>query len=222
MSDLAPTGGAIRRRGRPPGPQVDRKVRRGQLLDAAAAAIRRDGVRVSMEALAREAGVTKPVLYAHFGDKAGLTRALADRFTTALGTRLLAVLAEQRDERAMVRAAIDSFLAMVEDEPQVYAFMLQYGVGSDPVASSHQRQIFDQLSGQVSRMIELALRQIGQPARSARPWAYAILGGMLATGDWWLREPTMSREDLVDDLLNLFWNGLGANAPAPPPGGAGN
>jgi AcrR family transcriptional regulator len=215
MSDIAPTGGAMRRRGRPPGPQVDRTVRRGQLLDAADRAIRRDGVRVSMEVIAREAGVTKPVLYAHFGDKAGLTRALADRFTTALGTRLLAVLGEQRDEKGMVRAAIDSFLAMVEDEPQIYAFMLQYGLGSDPTNASHQRQIFDQLGGQVSRMIELALRQIGQPKRSARPWAYAMLGAMLSTGDWWLREPILSREELVNDLLNLFWNGLGANAPKP-------
>lgn len=215
MSDLAPTGGAMRRRGRPPGPQVDRNVRRGQLLDAAAEAIRRDGVRVSMEVLAREAGVSKPVLYAHFGDKAGLTRALADRFTTALGTRLLGVFAEQHDEQGMVRAAIDSFLGMVEDEPQIYAFMLQYGLGSDPGNASHQRLIFDQLGGQVSRMIELALRQIGQPKRSPRPWAYAMLGGMLATADWWLREPSVTRAELVDDLLNLYWNGLGVNVPEP-------
>ncbi|MBV8691468.1 MAG: TetR/AcrR family transcriptional regulator [Actinobacteria bacterium] len=210
MSDFSGTEGAARRRGRPPGPQVDRKVRRGQLLDAAARAIRRDGVRVSMEAIAREAGVTKPVLYAHFGDKAGLTRALADRFTTELATRLMTVLAEQQGEQAMVHSAIASFFAMVEDEPLLFAFMLQHGVSSDPDSNtqSHQRQMFDQLGAQVARMIELALRQMGQPPRSARPWAYAMLGAMLSTADWWLRDQSLSRDELVDDLTRLFWTGL--------------
>ncbi|HZQ85639.1 MAG TPA: TetR/AcrR family transcriptional regulator [Acidimicrobiales bacterium] len=216
MSDFSGTEGAARRRGRPPGPQVDRTVRRGQLLEAAAQAIRRDGARVSMESLAAEAGVTKPVLYAHFGDKAGLTRALADRFTTVLTTRLLEVLAEQRDEEAMVRAAVDSFLAMVEDDPQLFAFMLQHGLGGDPSdPTSHQRQMFEQLGGQVSRMLEFALRSFGQPPRSARPWAYAILGAMLSTADWWIRDPKLSRQELVDDLMTLFWHGLSANEQPP-------
>jgi hypothetical protein len=127
-----------------------------------------------------------------------------------MGTRLLTVLAEQRDEQAMLRAAIESFMAMVETEPQVYQFMLQHGLGGDP-STSHQREVFNQLGGQISRMIELGLRQLGQPARSARPWAYAILGAMLSTADWWLRDPRLSRVDLVDDLTSLFWNGLASS-----------
>src|SRR4051812_8950834 len=192
VSEAFATQEGGRRRGRPPGPPVDRAVRRAQLLEAARRAISRDGASISMQALAAEAGVTKPVLYAHFGDKAGLTRALADGFTSEIGARLLDVLAEQRDEQAMLRAAIEAFMAMVEAEPQVYQFMLQHGVGGEP-STSHQRHVFNQLGGQVSRMIELALRQLGQPARSARPWAYAILGAMLSTADWWLRDPRMSR-----------------------------
>jgi AcrR family transcriptional regulator len=190
---------------------VGRTERRTQLLDAAARAIRNHGVGVSMEALAAEAGVTKPVLYAHFGDKAGLTRALADRFTNEIGARLLTVLAEQRDEKAMLRAAIEGFMAMVETEPQVYQFMLQHGLGGD-TDTSQQRVVFNQLGGQIARLIELALRQIGDNARSARPWAFAMLGAMLSTADWWLRDPRMARADLVDDLTNLFWNGLAAGA----------
>jgi AcrR family transcriptional regulator len=185
-------------------------VRRGQLLDAAARAIRKEGAGISMEALAAEAGVTKPVLYAHFGDKAGLTRALADRFTNEIGARLLTVLAEQRGEKAMLRGAIEAFMAMVETEPQVYQFMLQHGLGVD-TATSQQRAVFNQLGGQIARLIELALRQIGQNPRSARPWAFAMLGAMLSTADWWLRDPRLSRADLVDDLTNLFWNGLASN-----------
>src|SRR5690606_36511130 len=61
-----------------------RAERRQELLDAAVVTIRRDGAGVSMEDIAHEAGITKPILYANFGDKAGLADALAKRFTRDL------------------------------------------------------------------------------------------------------------------------------------------
>ena len=56
-----------RRPGRPAGGKqvVDREL----VLDAAERAIRRDGPLVSLEAIAIEAGVTKPVIYARIGDR---------------------------------------------------------------------------------------------------------------------------------------------------------
>src|SRR6266508_3048551 len=56
------------RRGRPRGPRRSREERREELLDAAERAIRRIGPQASMEELAAEAGITKPILYSHFGD----------------------------------------------------------------------------------------------------------------------------------------------------------
>ena len=168
VSEETATQTGERKRGRPPGPPIDRAIRRAQLLEAAARAIRRDGARVSMEGLAKEAGVTKPVLYAHFGDKAGLTRALADRFTSDLGTRLLEVLAEQRDEQAMLRAAIESFMSMVEAEPQVYQFMLQHGLGGEP-------SIAPARGLQPARRPGLPHDRVGSaPAGPARPFGPAV------------------------------------------------
>ena len=71
-----------------------RAARREQLLDAADRAVARSGAATSMAAVAAEAGITKPVLYRHFGDKGGLVAALTARHTA----RLLAVL--QRGARA--------------------------------------------------------------------------------------------------------------------------
>ncbi|MEV1243105.1 TetR/AcrR family transcriptional regulator [Nonomuraea sp. NPDC050022] len=53
--------------------------RRKALLDAADRVILREGPEASMAAIAAEAGITKPILYRHFGDKSGLYEALADR-----------------------------------------------------------------------------------------------------------------------------------------------
>lgn len=58
--------------------------RRTELLEAAERVVLRDGPEASMNAIAAEAGITKPILYRHFGDKSGLYRALAKRHTDAL------------------------------------------------------------------------------------------------------------------------------------------
>ena len=58
--------------------------RRRELLEAADRVVLRDGPEASMNAIAAEAGITKPILYRHFGDKSGLYRALAKRHTDAL------------------------------------------------------------------------------------------------------------------------------------------
>src|SRR2546423_9774671 len=54
-----------------------RQARRDELVDAALRSIRELGPDVSMEQIAAEAGVTKPILYRHFGDKDGLCEAVA-------------------------------------------------------------------------------------------------------------------------------------------------
>ncbi|HEU4481075.1 MAG TPA: helix-turn-helix domain-containing protein, partial [Actinomycetota bacterium] len=66
-----------RRRRRDPEQEEHRTRRRIELLEAADRALRREGPLVSMNAIAAEAGVTKPILYRHFGDKGGLYQAIA-------------------------------------------------------------------------------------------------------------------------------------------------
>ncbi|MCB1004958.1 MAG: helix-turn-helix transcriptional regulator [Acidimicrobiales bacterium] len=51
-------------------PRTDPDARRAELADAAVRAIRTVGADASMADIAAEAGITKPVLYHHFGDKA--------------------------------------------------------------------------------------------------------------------------------------------------------
>src|SRR5687768_18621872 len=54
--------------------------RREQLLDVAKAIVSDDGFHaVSIEAVAREAGITRPIVYGHFRDLPGLLEALVER-----------------------------------------------------------------------------------------------------------------------------------------------
>ena len=70
VSVLSTIAGPPSRRARPP-----RAERRPQLLDAAVGRDPAMGPGVTMEQLAKAGGVTKPILYRHFGDRDGLIQA---------------------------------------------------------------------------------------------------------------------------------------------------
>src|SRR5262245_37437910 len=110
------------RPGRPRGPRRDRVERREELLDAAEQAVRRVGAQGSMDELAAEAGVTKPILYSHFGDKAGLVTALAGRVASRLNAAVIGELAMPRDPaqapREVVAATIAAFCPFIASGPE--------------------------------------------------------------------------------------------------------
>ncbi|MFB7372250.1 TetR family transcriptional regulator [Streptomyces sp. NPDC056222] len=187
--------------------------RRRELLEAADRVVLRDGPKASMNAIAAEAGITKPILYRHFGDKGGLYRALATRHTDALLSALRAALDAPADRRRRVEATLDTYLASIEAMPQVYRFLMH------PAEETHQtEQGFD-----VGRHSAPVLRQMGEelgqviseridlgPAgeAQARIWGHGIVGMMHAAGDWWLGERPCSRSELVRALADLLWGRL--------------
>ena len=103
--------------------------RRRELLEAADRVVLRDGPQASMNAIAAEAGITKPILYRHFGDKGGLYRALAKRHTDALLDALRAALDAPAERRERVEATLDTYLAAIEARPQVYRFLMHPAEG---------------------------------------------------------------------------------------------
>src|SRR5262245_45100507 len=72
-----------------------REARREVLLDAAIEVIRERGPDPSMEDIARRAGITKPVVYRYFGDRAGLYRAVAERYCARLRGDFLAAISRR-------------------------------------------------------------------------------------------------------------------------------
>ena len=122
------------RPGRPRGPvgpdpgcrqRGDRDERRAELLDAAERAIRRVGPKASMDEIAAEAGITKPILYSHFGDKAGLIRALAGRVAGQLNRTVSQALTRSGEPREVVASTIEAFCTFIEKEPELYRFLVQ-------------------------------------------------------------------------------------------------
>lgn len=179
--------------------------RREQLLLAADRVIRRDGSAASMNAIAAEAGITKPILYRHFGDKGGLYRALAGRYIEDLLGRLRAALLTRGGLAARTRATIDAYLAAVGEQPQVYRFLVERAAVEEPGVRGEVvgfvRRFGDELAAGIQA--EPALADID--AGRATVWAHGIAGMVQAAGDWWLDHPEVPRSQVVDELTALLF-----------------
>jgi AcrR family transcriptional regulator len=179
-----------------------RAQRRDDLLDASVALIRSDGPFVSMEQIAAACGVTKPILYRHFGDRDGIVMALAERFVARLEGLLAPALTSDAPAEDLLRRTIDAYLRLVESDTNLYRFLSAH-------AGADRR---DLLAALVAEGVSVALAQrladAGEDPLRARPWAYGLVGMVHFAGDWWADDRTLTREGLVDQLMALAWNGL--------------
>lgn len=186
-----------------------RPERREELLDAAVVAIRRDGAGVSMDDIAHEAGITKPILYSNFGDKAGLADALAKRFTRDLIARFGEVWATTDDTRERVYRAIDAWVGFIESDPHIYRFLSEGSFGAG--RRLEDRRLVSGVGIVVARALGEWLRDQDADSGPAEPWAYGVLGMVHVTTEWWLDRRTLSRKDLVEYMTSLLWTGLSGN-----------
>jgi AcrR family transcriptional regulator len=203
------------KRRRRPDPEQEARwaLRKQELLEAADRVVRRDGPATSMNDIAREAGITKPILYKHFGDKGGLYQALAERYVRSLLDELRVALAAEREPQARIRRTIDSYLLFVERESEIYNFLMHRAVTERPEARATVADFIRQLAAELSIVLGDELRRAGLDSGGAEPWAHGIVGMVQLAGDRWLEQRSMSRENLVDYLEALIWKGL-SDAPA--------
>ncbi|MFI1970796.1 TetR family transcriptional regulator [Streptomyces cinnamoneus] len=187
--------------------------RRRELLEAADRVVLREGPGASMNAIAAEAGITKPILYRHFGDKGGLYRALAARHTDALLAGLRAALDSPVARRERVEATLDNYLTAIEARPQVYRFLMHPADEGQPSEQGfdvgrHSAPLMRRMGEELAVVITERVDLGPDGEDLARAWGHGIVGMMHAAGDWWLRERPFSREQLVRHLTDLLWGRL--------------
>jgi AcrR family transcriptional regulator len=112
------------------GSRMSAEQRREQLLDVTKAlALERGFHAVSIEAVAREAGITRPVVYGHFHDLGGLLQALVDRESHRALAQLATVLPSdlslsEGDARENLYDALRSYLQAAEADPATWRLVL--------------------------------------------------------------------------------------------------
>ncbi len=161
-----------------------------------------------MDEIAAEAGVTKPILYSHFGDKAGLVRALTMRVAEHLNTTVGAALAREGEPRAVVASTIEAFCTFVETETELYRFLVQSALHQPGPSGRTGPRLMTDIGNQIAVTLGTALRRAGADSGAAEPWAFAIVGMTFTGAGWWLERRSMSKADLVGYLTQLLWSGL--------------
>jgi AcrR family transcriptional regulator len=185
-----------------------RAQRRRELVDATLAAIGKHGAGVGMDEIAAEAGTSKTVVYRHFADRAELHVAVCNRVAAQLLPKLRAAIEHSAQPREMVAAAIETYLAFLEADPELYRFVVQghsvhFGP-ADPVGN-----LSDLVGEQAAAAVAVALQQAGRDPAAAAPWGHGVVGLVRSAADWWLRaERPMPRTELAAHLTDLAWAGL--------------
>ena len=108
--------------------------RRAQLLEVTKAIVGSDGFHaVTIEAVARAAGVSRPVVYEHFGDLDGLLEALIDMLSTAALDQLAAVLPTEiagTEVNGALLRALRGYLEAARADPVTWRLVLMPAEGA--------------------------------------------------------------------------------------------
>ncbi len=179
--------------------------RRAQLIGVGLSVFAETGFEnASLDLIAHRAGVTKPIIYEHFGGKEGLLAAVVDRERDALVHRVSLAIAEG-SPREQFEAAVVEFMAYVEEEPAGFAVLTRE---TPIVGRAGITRVVDQLTERVGAIFRRELARAGYDRKVAPLYASAIIGMVTQAGRWWGERRRISRDEAVRHIVAIGWMGL--------------
>lgn len=143
---------------REPSQRMRRADRRDQILRAAARAFGRAGfAATSLDDVAREAGVTRAILYRHFDSKADLYRAVLEQAQRRL--------ADATGSPTFTNASIGGLLAAASEDPDGFRLLFQHAA-REP---EFRAQIDELRAASIGIALDQLTPHVGDPAWSR--WA---------------------------------------------------
>jgi AcrR family transcriptional regulator len=186
--------------------RLPRAVREQQMLDAAVQVYSVNGYHeTSMDAIAAEAEISKPMLYLYYGSKEELFGAC---LTRELGRFIDAVRADidfKLPPKDMLRGIILSFLSYIDANRASWIVLYTQATSSQAFAHT-VREGRERIIDLVARMLRAGTRN-PQPEADFQMTAIALVGAgeavatRVSAGD-------VDVDDAAELLINLFWRGL--------------
>ena len=181
--------------------RLDVEERRRRLLELGTALFaRHDYDALSMAAIAREAGISKALLYHYFPSKQAYFTATLEQKAAELASRVAPDPALGPAEQ--LAASLDAFLGWVEENGDAYAKLVR-GAGAVPEV----REVLEAVRAATAAQILAGLPDPETPARRAavRGWLWFMDGAILD----WLEHRDLAREELRTLLLRALEGALG-------------
>ena len=181
--------------------------RREQLLDVGRALFAERGYDgASVEEVALRAGVSKPVVYEHFGGKEGLYAVVVDREVQRLLTSFTGALTGDSPKRLLEQATL-ALLTYVEDQSDGFRILVRQSPAPLFDAGGFATIISD-VASQVEHVLARQFAARGFRTTLAPLYSQALVGQVALVGQWWLDDRDLSRDEVAAHLVNLAWNGL--------------
>jgi AcrR family transcriptional regulator len=183
------------------------KERREQLLDIGRSLFAQKGFdATSVEEIAQKAGVSKPVVYEHFGGKEGLYAVVVDREMRALLDAITGALTSSGHPRELLERAAFALLDYIESSTDGFRILVR----DSPVAQSTGTfaSLISDAASQVEHIMVNQFKMRGFDPKFAPMYAQMLVGMVALTGQWWLDARKPRKAEVAAHLVNLAWNGL--------------
>ena len=181
--------------------------RREQLLNVGRALFADKGYdATSVEEIAAQAGVSKPVVYEHFGGKEGLYAVVVDREMRFLLEAVTGALTVEAHPREVLEQAALALLTYIETSTDGFRILVR----DSPVAQSTGSfaSLISEATTQVEHLLAEQFTARGFEPRTAPIYAQMLVGMVAMTGQWWLDARKPKKAEVAAHLVNLAWNGL--------------
>ena len=186
--------------------RLPRAEREQQLLAVAQELFAERGFRsVSMDEVALRAGVTKPILYDHFGSKDGLVVATIRQAGEQLAADIAAAIEGVDGPAALLEAGFTGFFTFAETHGRGWFTLL----GDDAVAGGAALELEAIRRQQAAFVAE----RLAASMPRARPedvdaYAQAVIGACERIALWRRDRPALSAATATRLLMSLLWGGL--------------
>jgi AcrR family transcriptional regulator len=159
----------------------------------------------SIEEIAAQAGVSKPVVYEHFGGKEGLYAVVVDREMQRLLSMVTASLSGGHYRQKLEGAAM-ALLEYIEDSADGFRILVRdshAASGTGTFAS-----LLSDIASEVEHILGAEFKARGYDPKLAPMYAQMLVGMVALTGQWWLDARKPKLDEVAAHLVNLAWNGL--------------
>jgi AcrR family transcriptional regulator len=193
--------------------RLPRAEREQQMLDVARGLFAERGyAAVKMDHVAAAVGVTKPLLYAYFGNKEGLYLACMEPAAQALQETVASAVARAEHPADALRLGVQAFFSFVDRDRDAWRVLFDETVPAGGDIARRVAQDREQLAAAVVRLSVARLPEGGgtRTAIEVEALSSALLGAAESLARWWLHTGALSAEEAAELLIETVEPGLRA------------
>lgn len=183
--------------------------RQRSIAFAAAEVFARRGYEAArIEEIARAAGISKALIYEHFESKRELYAHIMRKGTLEHLKRVLEAAAPGQNAVHRMERGLRAFLDFVAEQPEVFRVIEQQVSDPEIIALDQSQQKRSERALAELLAADERIAQQDLDDEQLELLAVMINGASMRAANWWIDNPSMNREAVLEMMMRLLWMGL--------------